>query len=100
MEKGGYMKKTIAILLLGISMSSVVAADLFQNNNPFPQTTPEKLNNIYESEPATIQQEVKQEKKSWFKRGKNLQEQEVKEPKSLNKFPNEGVKDGSFYIFK
>lgn len=94
------MKKTIAILLLGISVSSVAAADLFQNNNPFPQTTPRSLNNIYESQPATIQHEVKQEKKSWFKKGKNLQEQEIQETKSLNKFPNEGVNDGSFYMFK
>ena len=99
------MKKIIAMLILGFSMSSVMAADMFENNNPFPQTQPQYMNNLYEADQATLQHEAKQEKKSWFKKGKNLQEQERQELKQrANSNPNEGVinstKDGSFYLFK
>lgn len=100
------MKKTIALLILGVSMSSVMAADMFENNNPFPQTQPQYMNNLYEADQATLQHEAKQEKKSWFKKGKNLQEQEIQDAKKrLYTNPpqagtNEGVQDGSFYIFK
>ena len=100
------MKKTIALSILILSIGSVSAENLFQTNNPFPQTVPQSMNNIYESEPANIQQEAKQQKKSWFRKGKNLREQEIKDvEKRLYTYPpeagkNEGVYDGSFYMFQ
>ena len=99
------MKKLIILTMLLSVTGSVFAADVFMNNNPFPQTTPETMNNIYQSEPATIQNEEKKEKKFWFRKGRNLQEQERQEAQQrANSNPNEGVinstKDGSFYLFK
>ena len=99
------MKKTIALLILGVSMSSVMAADMFENNNPFPQTQPQYMNNLYEADQATLQHEAKQEKKSWFKKGKTLREQEIQDAKKrLYTYPpsgakDEGVYDGGFYMF-
>ena len=97
------MKKLVLLAALSVSMSSVFANNLFPTNNPFPETEPQTMNNIYESEPAKIQQEAKQQKKSWFKKGKNLQEEEAREMQQsgLNTYPvNEGVNNGSFYMFK
>ena len=99
------MKKLIILTMLLSVTGSVFAADVFMNNNPFPQTTPETMNNIYQSEPATIQHEAKQEKKFWFKKGKNIQEQEIQDAKKrLYTYPpqgakDEGVYDGGFYMF-
>lgn len=97
------MKKIIIMAMFVTLTGSVFAADVFMNNNPFPQTMPQTMNNIYESEPATIQQEAKQEKKFWFRKGKNLQEQDKIEQSqnNPNTFPKkEGAGDGSFYLFK
>ena len=100
------MKNLAFMFILCLSVNSVCAANIFENNNPFPQTTPQTMNNLYEAEPATIQKEVKQEKKSWFKKGKNLQEQEIKDAeKRLYTYPpeankHEGVQDGSFFMFQ
>lgn len=97
------MKKIIIMAMFVTLTGSVFAADVFMNNNPFPQTMPQTMNNIYESEPATIQQEAKQEKRFWFRKGKNLQEQDKIEQSqnNLNTFPKkEGAGDGSFYLFK
>ena len=99
------MKKLVLLFALSLCVSPVLADNLFQNTNPFPQNNPERMNNIYESDPGTIQQEVKQSKKSWFKKGKNLQEQEITDTeKRLYQYPpqagtNEGAQDGSFYLF-
>ena len=106
MQKGVSMKKIALLLVLTFCVNSVLADNLFQNSNPFPQTSPEKLNNIYEAEQSTLIQEVKQEKKSRFRKGKNLQEQEIKNNEKLlytyppNSSTNEGVQNGSFYTFK
>ena len=102
------MKKLVLLFVLSLSTGAVLAENLLQFNNPFPQTSPQKFNNIYESEPAIIQKEAKQEKKSWFRKGKNLQEQETKEVKSgLNTYNvngvngvNEGAQENGFYVFK
>ena len=96
------MKKLVILSMFFAVTSSAFAADIFMNNNPFPQTSPQTMNNLYEAEPATIQQETKQEKKSWFRKGKNLQSQEAAEKaRELQKYPvNEGSTDGSFYTFK
>ena len=100
------MKKLLSLVLLSALISPAFADNLYQSSNPFPQTAPQSLNNIYESEPAVIQKEEKQKKKSWFKKGKNLQEQDSQ---LLNTYPpanngrdgaNEGIQNGSFYIFK
>ena len=45
------MKKIALLLVLTFCVNSVMADNLFQNSNPFPQTSPEKLNNIYEQLP-------------------------------------------------
>ena len=94
------MKKFVLLFALALCVSPAMADNLFQNSNPFPQNNPERMNNIYESEPGTIQQEVKQAKKSWFRKGKNLQEQEKQQ--GLNTYPpvDEGVRNGAFYTFK
>ena len=100
------MKKIALLLVLTFCVNSVLADNLFQNTNPFPQTNPEKMNNIYEAEQSTLLQEVKQEKKSRIKKGKNIQKQEVKNTENLlytyppNANTNEGVQNGSFYMFK
>lgn len=100
------MKKAIAILILGFSAGTVFAADLFQNNNPFPQTQPQSMNNLYEAADSTLQHEIKQKNKAKIKKGKNIQEQEIQDIENrLYKAPpyeykNEGVQDGSFYMFK
>ena len=104
------MKKIALLLVLTFCVNSVMADNLFQDTNPFPQTNPEKLNNIYEAEQSTLIQEVKQEKKSRIKKGKNIQEQEIKNNEKLlytyppnagtNAGTNEGVQNGSFYMFK
>lgn len=97
------MKKLVVFIMLAFVISPVFADNLFQNSNPFPQTVPQSMNNIYESEPATIQQEEKQEKKSWFRKGRNLQKQEAAEKaRELQKYPveHEDANNGSFYIFK
>ena len=101
------MKKIALLLVLTFCVNSAALADnLFQDSNPFPQTNPEKLNNIYEAEQSTLIQEVKEQKKSRIKKGKNIQEQEIKNNENLlytyppNAGTNEGVQNGSFYMFK
>ena len=97
------MKKIIILSMFLSVTGSVFAADIFMNNNPFPQTVPQSMNNIYESTPATMQQEVKQEKKSWFRKGRNLKKQEASEKaRELQKYPevHEGTNNESFYVFK
>ena len=100
------MKKLALLFVLAFCVNSALADNLFQDSTPFPQTNPEKLNNIYEAEQSTLIQEVKQEKKSKIKKGKNLREQEIKNNEELlytyppNVKVNEGVQDGSFYRFK
>ena len=64
------------------------------------------MNNIYETEPAVMQQEAKQQKKARFKKGKNIQEQEIQDAKKrLYTYPPEAgksdkIQDGSFYMFQ
>ena len=98
------MKKTLALLIVFLTTGAAFAdSNIFQSNNPFPQTMPESLNNIYESKPDVIQQEVKQEKKSWFRKGKNLRKQEMKESAEQSGYGcpvNENHNNGSFYVFK
>lgn len=96
------MKKILALSILILSVSSVYAENLFQTNNPFPQTMPQSMNNIYESKPAVIQQEAKQAKKSWFRKGKNLQNAERAELEAgkLPTYPAGDSSNGSFYMFK
>jgi len=100
------MKKIALLFVLAFCVNSVFADNLFQNTNPFPQTSPERMNNLYEAEQSTILHETKPEKKSWFKKGKNLKDQEIQETeKRLYTYPqnadkNEGVQSGSFYMFQ
>ena len=100
------MKKLALLLVLTFCVNSALADNLFQDTNPFPQTNPEKLNNIYEAEQSTMEQEVKQEKKARIRTGKNIHEQEIKNNEKLlytyppNAGTNEGVQNGSFYMFK
>jgi len=96
------MKNLTILLALLFTCSCVNADNIFQSNNPFPQTMPQSMNNIYESEPAVIQKEHKQAKKSWFRKGKNLQESDAQQnyvvPQA--KIINEGANDTGFYEFK
>jgi len=97
------MKKTLALLLVVLTTGVALAdSNIFQSNNPFPQTMPESLNNIYETEPAVFQKEAKQEKKFWFRKGKNIREQELKESAVQGKTgcPANEDNNGSFFIFK
>ena len=98
------MKNSIFILALFICCSSVFAENLFQNNNPFPQTNPQTMNNIYEAEPATIQKEFKQAKKSKIKKGKNIEQQNLSNTNTptIPVYPvvHEGVEANTdFYMF-
>ena len=98
------MKKILAVIVMLCGICSVQADNLFQSSNPFPQTDPQRMNNIYESEPAKIQDETKKAKKSWFKKGENLKK-ETTEQKNQYKIPvypvqNEGVQSNTnFYMF-
>lgn len=94
------MKKTALLLMVMLLSGSVLASNLYQSNNPFPQTAPQSMNNIYESEPAVIQHEAKQEKKLWFRKKKNLKETGECKQKELQTFPREQETDGSFYMFQ
>ena len=92
------MKKTLALLIVFLTTGAAFAdSNIFQSNNPFPQTMPESLNNIYESKPDVIQQEAKQEKKSWFRR--NKQKVNTNTNSDLNTYSQE-KNNGSFYVFK
>ena len=98
------MKKILVLMLLAIGISSVQADNLFQNTNPFPQTMPQDMNNIYESKPAVIQDEAKKTKKSWFRKGENLQTEDAKIPQQY-KIPvypvpyEEANGEKNFYMF-
>jgi len=97
------MKKLFVLALASIFICNVQASNLFQSDNPFPQTQMQTMNNIYESTPSTIQDEVKKEKKSWFKRDKNLQQEstQLKLPQ-IPVYPvqHEGAQSNdSFYMF-
>ena len=98
------MKKILAIMVLSVGFCSAQADNLFQNTNPFPQTMPQDMNNIYESKPAVMQDEAKKAKKLWFRKGKNLQTEstELKNQYKIPVYPvqHEGVQsDTSFYMF-
>jgi len=99
------MKKIFVLAVVSIFACSVQASNLFQSDNPFPQTSPQSLNNVYESAPATMQDEVKKEKKSWFRKGRNLQDDDAQKQLEQHKFPvypvtHEGVQsDTNFYMF-
>ena len=97
------MKKLVLLMVLSLGVSAVFADNLFQDTNPFPQTSPQRMNNLYEAEPAVIQHEESKKpegKRSWFKRNKKQSQDAYQN--ELPKYPvNEGVQnDGSFYIFK
>ncbi len=97
------MKKIVLLFVLSFCVNSVFADNLFQYTNPFPQTSPQRMNNLYEAEPAVIQREEAkntERKQSWFKRNKKQTQDAYKN--ELPKYPvNEGVQnDGSFYVFK
>ena len=99
------MKKIAVLVMLSLSMSIVYADNLFQSNNPFPQTSPQTMNNIYESEPAQLMKEQnKQEKakKSWFKRKKKAQQYTESSDYVVpnSKIIHEGNQEGSYYVFK
>ena len=97
------MKNFILAIILLLSITSAQAENLFQSNNPFPQTMPQSMNNIYESEPATIRQEAKQQQKSsWFKKNKNQQKDAEIEQYQVPVYPiiNEGADSNkNFYMF-
>ena len=95
------MKKYFLIFTLLLSFGAAGAATWNMNDNPFPQTSPQNMNNIYESEPATIAKEQKKAKKSWF-RTKNVEPEQVKELPKIPVYPvpHEGVREnGDYYIF-
>ena len=46
-----YLTLLTAVLL---TAATVNAENLFQSNNPFPQTAPQSMNNIYETEPQNL----------------------------------------------
>ena len=55
------------------------------------------MNNIYESDPVVIKEEQKRAKRTWFRKGKNLQQSESQNyvvPQA--KIINEGVNNESF----
>lgn len=82
------MKKLIALSILLALSSTVFAGDFFQTTNPFPQTMPETLNNIYESTPAVMQQEQKKAKKYKIQKDKKLScDEYVNEETSANILP-------------
>ena len=99
------MKKIFALMIVSMITCSVQANNLFQSDNPFPQTSPQNFNNIYESTPSTIQDEVKKEKKSWFRKGQNLQNVDTQQKLDQHKIPvypvqQEGVQgDTNYYMF-
>ena len=98
------MKKILLLMLLAASICSVQADNFFQNTNPFPQTMPQDMNNIYESKPAVMQDEAKKAKKSWFKKGENLKKETVQQQEQY-KIPvypvtHEGMQNNeNFYMF-
>ena len=94
------MKKTALLLMIMLISGSVLASNLYQSNNPFPQTAPQSMNNIYESEPAVIKQETKKEKKFWFKKNKDSKGTVEYKQNELQTFPKEQETDGSFYMFQ
>ena len=98
------MKILSSLLLVVFLSQGAVFADLYSSNNPFQSTTnPQTFNNYYESQPNVIQEEEKQAKKSWFKKGKKLEAHEEALKKSMPQHPDvsEGVENGkSFYVFK
>jgi len=94
------MKKLVLLFVLSLTVGCVYADNFMQTTNPFPQSNMQTINNIYESEPCVMQEEQKQAKKSWFRKGKNLQEQETQDAKrGIKTYPTEGVENG-FYMFK
>ena len=95
------MKKIALLLVLSLCVNTVLAENFFQNSNPFPQTSPQEMTNIYAiNEPLAQQEESQPQKSSWFRRNKK-QNQAVKPAESLTYPVHEGVQgDGSFYVFK
>lgn len=115
------MKKFVALLVLSLSVNCVIAENLFQSNNPFPQTVPQTMNNIYESKPVVMEREQQKEQsrlKSWFKRKRDnaktessnyvipesrvINEGEISPETTVRETSKgiSGTKDGSFYVFK
>ena len=95
------MKKIAILTVLMLSTGLAYADNLFQTNNPFPQTVPQSLNNIYEAEPAVIQKEENVKKKSWFRnrtKSRKADSGEFVVPES--KIINEGANNGSFHVFR
>ena len=99
------MRKIIALMLLSAAVCSVKADNLFQNSNPFPQTSIQNMNNIYEAQPKVMQREQKKETKSWFKKDSKSSPQEITQDKNQYKLPvypvpHEGQQNESgFYMF-
>ena len=98
------MKGCLLLVVSMLCVSQVCAENLFQTNNPFPQTVPQTMNNIYESNPIVMKrEEQKKAKKSWFHRNKNIeQETNSIENYKIPVYPvvNEGVpSDSSYYMF-
>ncbi len=86
------MKKVLILSVMFVIATECNAANFYQSNNPFPQTSIQNFNNIYESEPDVIQTERKKAKKSWFRRNTSS---EIQEKTIINQDEN----NGSFYVF-
>ena len=95
------MRILSAILLSAYSVSMVQAAVFNYSNDPFPQQNCPQMNNIYETEPAIIQQEKKKNKKAkkcWFRTTED--NKEIFENNGVNEGIIQSSPDGSFYLFK
>ena len=95
------MKRIALSLVMLLSIGFVNAENLFPNNNPFPQTSPQTMNNIYESEPAVINTEQKKAKRCWFK-NKTEQTPDVNDASKIPVYPvpHEDAQDnGNYYMF-
>ena len=91
--------RIFAALILVLFCVTSVQAEMFQYNNPFPtETGTERFNNIYGTEPAVVQKEVQQKKKSWWKIREDVTEPTV-EPSDNFKTIHEGIQKDNFYVF-
>ena len=89
------MRFFVLALMFSLSAGIVLADDFYGAANPFAgQVSPQKFNNIYETEPSATIKEKATEKKMWFwNKSKNKDAQTIPQV-------NEGIiNDGSFYVF-
>ncbi len=97
------MKKLALLLVLVCFANTAFADNLFKSTNPFPQTSPETMNNLYEAELGSMgnncSRRDRDQAKS-YKTNKVYKNQEEEKLYNTDSEEEENTNESGFHAFK